>query len=311
MIKVYIDIIFFVFMKVQKIGSRGFLFTFPDFIPYPQVPMSIQIYVINGKNHLFICDTGIEKEQMIMLKDYLKDKNLLSKPIIIFNSHFHMDHIGGNGVFETAQIISHISCRANMVQTMERIKKEKKARLKDKSIAYPTIIFQERMVFPQDNVEFFYSPGHSEDSASCYDQLDKVLYVGDNLVDPLPFLTWHRIDRYLITLQNYCNFDTKVIILGHNLVLNDISFIEESINYIEKFRDFDIDITDFTPRHSAWYRWSFIYIGLDLKDKGKDKEALKYFKHIKDLIRHPKIKPLDEEELGEIEGFLKEELENK
>ena len=68
-------------MKVQEIGSRGFLFTFPDFIPYPQVPMPIQIYVINGKNNLFICDTGVKKEQIDMLKKHLTDKKLLSKPL--------------------------------------------------------------------------------------------------------------------------------------------------------------------------------------------------------------------------------------
>lgn len=298
-------------MKVQEIGSRGFLFTFPDFIPYPQVPMPIQIYVINGKNNLFICDTGVKKEQIDMLKKHLTDKKLLSKPIIIFNSHFHMDHIGGNGVFDSAQIISHILCWEMMIKTTQRIKKENKARLEDKSIAYPTIIFQEKLVFPEDNVEFFYSPGHSKDSASCYDQLDKVLYVGDNLVDPIPFLTWHRIDKYLTTLQNYNNIDTKAIVLGHSLVLNDSRLINKSINYIEKFRDFDVDITEFTPRYAAWYRWSFINIGLALKENGKKKEALKYFKYIKIKIRDPKIKPLNDEELREIEEFLNKELNNK
>ncbi len=298
-------------MKVEEIGSRGLLFTFPDFTPYPQVPMPIQIYVINGKNNLFVCDTGVNKEQMSVLKEYLIEKKLLSKQIIIFNSHFHMDHIGGNGIFDSAQIISHISCREKIVRTIERITKENKARLEDKSIAYPTIIFQERLIFPDDNIEFFYSPGHSADSSSCYDQLDKILYVGDNLVDPIPFLTWHRIDKYLTTLHNYCNIDTKAIILGHSIVLNNISFIEKTIGYIERFQEFNVDITEFTPRHATWYRWSFIYIGLELKEIGKEKEALNYFKHIKKLLRDPKIEPIDKDELKEIEDFLNEELKIK
>jgi glyoxylase-like metal-dependent hydrolase (beta-lactamase superfamily II) len=295
-------------MEVQKLGNRGLLFIFPDFIPYPQVPMPIHIYVIKGKNFLFICDTGVKKEQMYMVKEHLTEKKFLSRPIIIFNSHFHMDHIGGNGVFESAEIISHKSCLEKMVKMIKNIKKRNEARLSDKSIAYPKMTFQEKIFFPEDNIVFFYSPGHSEDSASCYDQLDKVLYVGDNLVDPIPFLTWHRLDKYLTTLQNYCNLEIKTFVLGHKSVFNDISFIKESINYIKNFQNFNIDISNFTPQHAAWFRWSFIYIGLALKENGKEKEALKYFEYIKDIIRNPIIKPLIKEELEEIEDFLDEEL---
>ena len=298
-------------MMVQNVGSRGLVFIFPDFLTSEKVLMTIQIYVINGKDHLFICDTGIITEQINMLKQYIKDKNLDKKPIIIFNTHFHLDHIGGNGVIDTAEVVSHITCRENMIQSIKEMKKKDKNKLEDKSIAYPSIVFQEKLIFSEDNVEFFYSPGHSEDSASCYDKIDKILYIGDNLVDPIPLMTWHRIDRYLTTLENYCKIDTKAIILGHNLVLNDTSFIKETINYIEKFRDFEVDISNFTSNHATWYRWSLIYMGIDLKERGKEKEALKYFKYIRDLIRHPKIKPLSEEELKEIEDFLKKELDNK
>ncbi|MFX1316833.1 MAG: MBL fold metallo-hydrolase, partial [Promethearchaeota archaeon] len=113
-------------MKVQKIGSRGYLFIFPDFNPFPQVSMSIQIYVINGKSHLFICDTGLGIEQMNGIKQYLKKKSLDTKPIIVFNSHFHLDHIGGNGAFEGAKIISHILCREKMIKSIEDITEEDK-----------------------------------------------------------------------------------------------------------------------------------------------------------------------------------------
>ncbi len=297
-------------MKVQKIGSRGFIFTFPDFFPYPQVPMPTQIYVINGKNNLYICDTGIDTESMNLLKQYLHKNILMSKPIFVFNSHFHMDHIGGNGVFESAQIISHIICRKKMVNMIERIKKQNQNKLEGKSISYPSFIFQQKIIFPEDSVEFFYSPGHSEDSSSCYDQLDNILYVGDNLVDPIPFLTWSGINSYLTTLQNYCNLDLQKIILGHKSVFEDCLFIEKSIDYIKKFRDFNVDISNFTPQHAAWFRWSFIYTGLSLKEQGRYEEAQLYFKYIKNIIRNPKVKPLDDSELREIEDFLSKELKD-
>ncbi|MFW9969412.1 MAG: MBL fold metallo-hydrolase [Candidatus Odinarchaeota archaeon] len=295
-------------MLVQNIGNRGLLFIFPDFLTSERVLMTIQIYVINAKKHLFICDTGIKRDQMLMLKEDIKEKNLDKKPIIIFNTHSHLDHIGGNGVINTAEIVSHITCRENMIKSIKEMKRKDKNKLDNKSIAYPSIVFQEKLIFSEDNVEFFYSPGHSEDSASCYDKVDKVLYIGDNLVDPFPVITWHRLDKYLKTLENLCKIETNAIILGHNRILKDISFIRETMDYIEKFRDFEINISNFTPNHAAWFRWSLIYMGIDLKEKGKEKEALKYFKYARDLIRHPKIKPPSEEELKQIEDFLRKEL---
>lgn len=298
-------------MKVQKIGSRGLLFVFPDFQVFSQVSLTIQIYVIIGYKHIFICDTGVEADQMETLKQYLKDQDLDRKPIIVFNTHFHNDHISGNKVFKHAQIISHILCRQKMIQAIKAENKEDEKTLEYKDPTLPSIVFQDRLIFYDDNIEFFYSPGHSEDSASCYDQIDKILLIGDNLVDPLPLLTWHRFDKYIKTLQNYCDIDSKTVILGHNLILHDNSFIKETMAYIEKFRSFKVDTSIFTPIHATWYRWSLIYVGISLKETGNEEEALKYFKHVRELIQHPKIKPINEEELKEIEEFLKKELDNK
>ena len=41
-------------MKVRNIGSRGLLFVFPDYQVFPEVSLTIQIYVIVGKKHIFI-----------------------------------------------------------------------------------------------------------------------------------------------------------------------------------------------------------------------------------------------------------------
>ena len=267
-------------MEVQEIGTRGLLFTFPDFNPFPQISISIQIYAIIGKNHIFICDTGLGTDQMKSLKQYLKNQNLDTIPMIVFNSHFHYDHVQGNNAFKSNQIISHILCRERMIQAY-----------KEKITSFPSLVFQEKLIFPEDNIEFFYSPGHSEDSISCYDQADKVMLVGDNLVDPIPLITWHRIDKYLDTLQSYCNSDAKTFVLGHNLVLKDVSFIRDTMKYLQKFKDFNVDTTNFTPSHATWFRWSLIYVAMDLKEKGKEEEAKKYYEYTKQAIQKPEIKP--------------------
>jgi len=293
-------------MKVQKIGSRGLLFVFPDFQVFPQVSLTIQIFVIIGDKHIFICDTGIKADQMETLKQYLKDHDLDKKPVLVFNTHFHSDHTSGNKVFNNTQIVSHILCREKMIQAFKAGNKEDENMVDYKGPTLPSIVFQDRLIFYDDGVEFFYSPGHSEDSASCYDQIDKTLLVGDNLVDPLPLLTWHRFDKYIKTLHNYCDIDSKTVILGHNLILHDNSFIKETMAYIEKFHLFEVDTSNFTPIHATWYRWSLILVGISLKEAGKEEEALKYLKKAKLELQKPELKPLDEEELKEIKVILKE-----
>ena len=293
-------------MKVQKNGSRGLIFVFPDFQAFPQVTLTIQIYVIVGKKNIFICDTGARADQMETIKQYLKDHDLDKKPILVFNTHFHSDHTSGNTVFNNTQIVSHILCREKMIQAFKAGNKEDENMVDYKGPTLPSIVFQDRLIFYDDSVEFFYSPGHSEDSASCYDQIDKTLLVGDNSVDPLPLLTWHRFDKYIKTLHNYCDIDSKTVILGHNLILHDNSFIKDTLAYIEKFRLFEVDTSNFTPIHATWYRWSLIFVGISLKEAGKEEEAQKYFKKVKLELQKPELKPLDEEELKEIKEILKE-----
>jgi len=286
-------------MEVQEIGSRGLLFTFPDFNPFPQISFSIQNYTIIGKNHIFICDTGLGTDRMNSLKQYLKNQNLDTIPMIVFNTHFHFDHVQGNKAFKSNQIISHILCRKRMIQSY-----------KEKFISFPTLVFQQKLIFPEDKIEFFYSPGHSEDSISCYDHADKVMLVGDNLVDPIPLITWHRIDKYLDTLQLYCNSDAKTFVLGHNLVLKDVSFIKDTMKYLQKFKDFNVDTTNFTPSHATLFRWSLINIAMNLKEKGMIEEANRYLRYAEKTIQESPIKPLDENELNNIKTILKKELNN-
>ena len=95
------------------------------------------------------------------------------------------------------------------------------------------------------------------------------------------------------------------------MILNDNSFIRETIAYIEKFRQFEVDTSTFTPTHATWYRWSLISVGISLKETGKEEVALKYFKEAKLAIQKPELKPIDKEELMEIKIFLKKALKDE
>lgn len=200
-------------MKIQKVGNRGFLFTFFEMENYPT-----NVYLINGKKRFFVCDTFLGPTFMSEIVTYIKNE-IGNKPFVVFNSHFHWDHIWGNSFFEDSLIISHILTREKIIKTGKKeIAKQQKYWDPKNTLKPPDCTFQEKILFPEDSVEFFYSPGHTLDSSSCLDAEDGVLFVGDNLEDPIPYLESPYIEEYDFTLRQYKLVHWEAIITGHGLV---------------------------------------------------------------------------------------------
>ncbi len=108
-------------------------------------PLDNNCYIINNNNEAIIVDPSGEEEK---IEDYLKQNNL--KPIAIFITHYHYDHIGALDYF--------IKKYNPKIYDYKTIGKYKEANLK--FTVYPT-------------------KGHSKDSVSFFfeDTLD--MFVGD------------------------------------------------------------------------------------------------------------------------------------
>lgn len=291
-------------MEIHKIGSRGILFNLPS------KPFSVQVYCINSPNYLFIIDSGVVLEnQMEDVKKYLEENNLLTKPVIIFNTHGHLDHMGGNEIIESKFIIAHHFSFEVFQDTVDLLKQYDAYKPAIEKVVFPNLTFKERLTFVDEGVEFFYTPGHTKDSASCYDSIDKILLIGDILVHPLPSINWPNLDKFIETLVSFKNIEFNKMILGHEKVLEDTKFIDETIDYIKRFKELDVDFTGFTDVHALMYRWGLVNIAKNLKKEGKEKEAKKYFLKAKSDIENSIIKPEDEQELkgiiAEIEKGIK------
>ncbi|MBU7023331.1 MAG: MBL fold metallo-hydrolase, partial [Theionarchaea archaeon] len=100
-------------MNVKQIGSRGIVFTFYELNGYPT-----NVYVINGSAHFFVCDTFLGPDSMAEMKAYLMTQ-YTEKPFVVFNSHYHWDHIWGNCAFPDSVILSHHFCRETIVEEGE------------------------------------------------------------------------------------------------------------------------------------------------------------------------------------------------
>lgn len=221
-------------MEVKKIGSRGTLFTFSDLVG-TDYDCTTNVYVIEGREQVFVCDTFLGPDSMQAVKEYIAT-HMAGKPLIIFNSHADWDHVWGNCAFASALIIAHQQCRGRLKADGEAdLAKHAKFHRGEISLVLPNLTFQERMGFPEEGIEFFHSPGHTADSATCYDRIDRVLFVGDNLEDPIPYVTPGLLEQYVATLKRYLSIGIDTIIPVHGEVVSR-ELVRRNLQYIERFR---------------------------------------------------------------------------
>lgn len=217
-------------MKATPIGTRGVQFSVSD--PYP-----VFVYLIRGVYHWFLCDTAFGPDAMTEIRKYIAGQDD-SLPLVIFNTHADYDHIWGNCAFEGALVVAHEKCRARMeahgARELERFAKDRRG---DVRLIYPALTFSERLRFPDDGVELRHTPGHTDDSSSCFDTVDRVLVAGDNIETPIPYLVADGgVDPFIRTLEEYRELKPARIISGHDSEPK-MQLIEENLEYMRAFRD--------------------------------------------------------------------------
>jgi cyclase len=215
-------------MDIKQVGSRGVLFSFNE------IGGVTNVYVINGNEHIFIIDTFVGPASMEQVNSYIEN-NMGEKPIIVVNTHHHWDHVWGNCAYKVFPIVAHEKCLELLaVKGEEDFKKHEEYAMGKVEITLPNLTFTEKLMFMEDRVLLFHSPGHTVDSITVYDEQDKVLFVGDNLERPIPYLMAKSLDTYLETLQDYMEMDFHVIIGGHT-GLEGKQIICDNAEYIRSF----------------------------------------------------------------------------
>ena len=162
-------------MQTQRIGTRSVL------LSHEGLDWGLHLQLIFGKEHNFLIDTGLGYGSISPVKELLKDEK---KPLVVVNTHHHWDHVWGNGFFDGSLLVSHALCRKMLEETMEQVyEKYKHVARGEVRFALPRLTFDSALFFPSDGVRLFYSPGHTEDCISVFDEEDGILNAGDNVGD--------------------------------------------------------------------------------------------------------------------------------
>ncbi|WP_298431611.1 MBL fold metallo-hydrolase [Geobacter sp.] len=182
--------------------------------------------IVVGRDGILVVDTLISAKEA---KRFLADiRKVSDKPIrYVVNTHTHLDHAFGNGVFarEGAVIISHAADRALLERVGEATLKNignyglKPEDMAGTEIVYPALTFTDRVTIDLggETVELIrVAPSHTEGSVIVYLPAKKLLFAGDILfTDFHPYLADGDIAGWTRTLDALMAMDVERIIPGH------------------------------------------------------------------------------------------------
>lgn len=202
-------------MRIEKISPRCDVYVFDDL---PEFLTNVSW--IQCPKRVFIFDTFCGTEAMAPLVNRIESLPKDTE-VLVINSHFHWDHVFGNQAFKDRKILSLKETRDRLDQVFEAELREHQEFIQGSALkTLPNQTFEGQLDFPEEGMLVFHSPGHTRDSISLFDRVEKILYVGDNLEKPFVYVEEPDLETYLHTLENYLSLEPRVIVGGHNLNLN-------------------------------------------------------------------------------------------
>lgn len=233
-------------MFIRQVGTRGVVITFDD---------QISLYLIACSRFYLLCDTHLGPDSMVQVQQLL-DKEPRPDKIRIFNSHADWDHIWGNASFPGSLIIAHESCRTRMAERGHFDLEQNALMTRGMvQIRFPDCTFSDRLTFDDEGVSFSHAPGHTIDSAICYDAVDRVLFLGDLVEDPIPYLDAPDLETYLATLQTLIDHPAQIMVSAHSGLVNR-DLIRSNMAYIRSFMEGVVMSPDSFGTYASVHQWN-------------------------------------------------------
>jgi glyoxylase-like metal-dependent hydrolase (beta-lactamase superfamily II) len=258
-------------MEYGRVGSRGHLFTWME-------PYHTNVYVIDGPRHVFVVDTFLGPNPMEDVKARLVREGVEGKPFVVFNTHADYDHFWGNQSFEGSLIVAQESTlRRIRIQGEEGLRENRGQMMGEVRLIPPNLLFRKKITFVEDRVEFFYTPGHTGDSSSCYDTVDRTLLPGDNLEVPYPYVNLLNLKEYTQSLEEYLKLEARVIIPGHDPPQSDGELLGQNFNYIRNMASGHIDLSAMSPRQLRAHYPNAVRLAELYIEKADANKAIAYY----------------------------------
>ena len=136
-------------------------------------------YVVAGNTQAMVIDTSIGFCNIREIAE-----SLTSLPLVLVNTHGHIDHVGGNWGFEAAYMNLADLKVAEEDYGMPRLRETIRAN----GLVFPPFTHvEDGHIFDLGGLELqvFYLPGHTAGEIALLDRKDRILFSGDGIVEQL------------------------------------------------------------------------------------------------------------------------------
>lgn len=209
-------------MKKLQITETLNAYEFEELIPY-----KTYVYTLIKDDTVYIIDTFCCSAYMEIIKSDYPNSSF-----IVINTHYHFDHIWGNYSFSHCPIYAHQLCKT-MIQRhgIRELQEQKKCFQGTQTLILPNYCFDGKQLQIADDLQLLYTPGHTLDGISVYDQTLNALFVGDTLEKPLIQIEGSYLSEYRQSLEYFLTLPVTHFYAGHTLQLTKAD-VRDTLAYI-------------------------------------------------------------------------------
>ena len=188
-----------------------------DWADFGAMNVGVATYVIHRDDRALVYDTYPSTRQARWVRDYLVKIGV--RHFTLVNSHWHLDHVGGNAVYADVDRIS--TERTFKQLTAKRAAIEAGAEWGPPAInplIIPNMLINADATFFVKDIEVQLRPVniHSEDGLVLYLPADRILLAGDTLEDTLTFIVEpEQIPAQIRNLEHMKRWDISRIFPNH------------------------------------------------------------------------------------------------
>lgn len=211
-------------------------------------------YVIFGKDKNILFDTGMGIKPLLPV---LGNLGVTNKELIVINSHWHFDHIGGNKEFDKVLVSKNKYEAQGVVRGWNREDLSKyfffdgfwhkgwPADFEAKNFCIPgynkiePVLQQDYEINLGDRVlRIIETPGHTPGGISLFDETHRILFTADTLYEGPLYCFEDESDQniMLASLYKLGNLGKRISIIhpGHNYATNQPSLIYDAILLLQR-----------------------------------------------------------------------------
>lgn len=179
--------------------------------------LGTSVYVIVRGKYALIYDTLCCTQQGQWIRDYLESQGI--RRFIVVNSHWHLDHIGGNAAFSDQTIVAHKGTYQQIADNISAIEAGKLwGEPAISSVTLPNVSYEDHLtIYVGDlEVQVKHINIHSPDGTVLYLPKSRTLFCGDTLEDPISYIVHpEELPKHLTNLKTMRAWDIDRIFPNH------------------------------------------------------------------------------------------------